>query len=518
MTNQKKIVPIKEIVIVGGGSAGWMTAAALTKVLQCNNYSITVVESDSVGTVSVGEATIPNIRSFNALLGIDEDDFLKHTQGTFKLGIEFINWKQPDHSYMHPFGAYGTSMGGIPFHHYWLKSQQLQKKDDILDYCLEGYAAKRNRFSRPLNYPNTPLSNINYAFHFDATLYAKYLRTFSENLGAKRIEGFVSEVKTNNETGYIESLHLKDGSIISGDLFIDCSGFKGILINDVMNSPFEDWSHWLPCNSAIAHASESLEDIKPYTQSTALDSGWQWQIPLQNRIGNGYVYSSEFLDKENAMQRLLSNMPTTPMGSPNFLKWINGKRAKPWVKNCVAIGLSAGFIEPLESTGLQLIQASIERLLSLFPNKAFQQTDIDSFNQYADIEIKQIRDFIILHYKLTERDDTPFWQYCKAMEIPDSLKEKIDLYKSNGRIFRNNNELFSEISWLSVLSGQGLVPEAYHPLVDNTSTENLQKQLSKVKEVVAQCSQKMPSHKNFILQHCSADKRLNSANQQADPD
>ncbi|PCJ50188.1 MAG: tryptophan halogenase [Gammaproteobacteria bacterium] len=504
MINQSEVEALKQIIIVGGGSAGWMTAAALTKVLGCNNYSITVIESDTIGTVSVGEATIPHIRAFNSLLEIDEDDFLKHTHGTFKLGIEFVNWKEMGHSYMHPFGAYGTNMHGVPFHHYWLKSQKIQPKDDLLDYCLEGYAAKKNLFSRPLNYPNTPLTSVNYAFHFDATLYAAYLRTYSEKLGASRIEGIVTQINTNNETGFIESLLLENGALINGDLFIDCTGFKGLLIDGVMESPFEDWSQWLPCNSAIAHASESLPDKKPYTISTAQKSGWQWQIPLQNRIGNGHVYSSDFLNQDDALTTLFSNLPSKPMGEPNFLKWTNGKRKKLWVKNCVAIGLSGGFIEPLESTGLQLIQASIERLLSLFPNKSFQQKDIDIFNENADIELKQIRDFIVLHYKLTTREDSPFWKYCKEMSIPDTLQSKIELYKTNGRVFRENNELFAELSWLSVLSGQGIIPQSYHPLVDNTSTENLHIQLSKMKEVVRLCSKKMPTHAEFITKHCSA--------------
>ena len=503
---------IKSIIIVGGGSAGWMTAAALSKVLGCQNYDIKVIESEAIGTVSVGEATIPQIRNFNSMLGLDENDFLKHTHGTFKLGIEFVDWKEKNHAYMHPFGPYGTNMNGVHFHHFWLKNSDrksykgiLQKEkyqDDLLEYCLEGYAAKLNKFSRPLNVPNTPLSTINYAFHFDANLYAKYLRRFAEERGVNRIEGRVDKVNTSEKNGFIESVQLQNGDSISGELFIDCTGFKGLLIEQTLHSGFDDWSHWLPCNSAVAQASESIDEIKPYTISRAHESGWQWQIPLQSRIGNGHVYSDAHLSQDEAISNLQNNMPSKPIGEPRHLKWCNGKRKSPWVKNCIAIGLSAGFLEPLESTGLQLIQASIDRLLSLFPNKYFHQADIDAFNRYAATEIEQIRDFIILHYKQTERTDSPFWKYCQNMEIPSSLQRKLDLYSSSGRIIRENSELFSEISWLSVLNGQGIVPKSYHPLVDNASAEQIDGQLNKMKDIVKQCAVNLPNHRDYILKNC----------------
>jgi len=503
---------IKTIVIVGGGSAGWMTAAALSKILGCQNYDIRLVESEAIGTVSVGEATIPQIRNFNAMLGLDENDFLKHTHGTFKLGIEFVNWKKMDHAYMHPFGPYGTNMNGVHFHHFWLKNnvrdsydgilQKEKYQDDLLEYCLEGYAAKLDKFSRPLNVPNTPLSTINYAFHFDATLYAKYLRAFAEKLGVKRIEGKVVKVNTRTENGFIESVQMQSGELISGELFIDCSGFRALLIEQTLASGFDDWSHWLPCNSAVAQASESFEEIKPYTISRAQQSGWQWQIPLQSRIGNGHVYSDAHLSQDEAISILHKNMPSTAIGEPRNLKWCNGKRKSPWIKNCVAIGLSAGFLEPLESTGLQLVQASIDRLLSLFPSTDFHQADIDAYNRYAEAEIEQIRDFIILHYKQTERTDSPFWRYCQNMDIPESLQRKLDLYSSSGRIIRESSELFSEISWLSVLNGQGVMPKTYHPLVDNATSEQINDQLSKMKGIVKQCAANLPSHKSYLFKNC----------------
>ncbi len=518
MNENKKI---KSIVILGGGSAGWMVASALSKIIGTNQFNITLVESESIGTVSVGEATIPQIRAFNEMIGIDENDFLKFTQGTFKQGIEFRNWRDKGHAYMHPFGPYGNNLGGVPFHHYWLKqqienspnnsSQSFSDKaytDDLLDYCYEGVAAKNNRFTRPVNVPNTPMYSVNYAFHFDATLYAKYLRQFSEKLGVKRIEGLVKDVKRNSDSGFIKSLEIKTSKeneqSISGDLFIDCSGFKGVLIENVMNSGFEDWRHWLPCDSAVAQASESINEIKPYTVSTAHQSGWQWEIPLQSRIGNGNVFSSRYMSKDDAVKHLHENIPSEKIGEPRFLHWVNGKRRKSWIKNCVAIGLSAGFLEPLESTGLQLIQASINRLLSLFPNKEFRQADIDAFNRFADTEIKQIRDFIILHYKVTNRTDSAFWNYCREMEIPDTLKEKIELYKANGRIFRDGYELFSDISWLSVLNGQGLKTNGYHAMADLMPSNELDSQLEKMKNVISECQKKTPTHRAYINKYCKS--------------
>ncbi len=495
---------IKNIVIAGGGSAGWMTAAALAKIIGTSGYSIKLIESEEIGTISVGEATIPNIRQFNAMIGIDENDFLKYTQGTFKLGIEFVDWRKKGHAYMHPFGPYGANMMGVPFHHFWLKNLQSGGEDDLLSYCLEGAAAKKNKFTRPLNIPNSPLASINYAFHFDATLYAKYLRVYSEALGVKRIEGKIEEVKQDSKNGFIQRLVLTDGTVIEGDLFIDCTGFRGLLIEQTLNTGFEDWGHWLPSNSAAAQASIVEGEMKPYTVSTAHQSGWQWQIPLQSRIGNGHVYSREHLSDDEAISNLQQNMPGEAQGEPRLLKWKNGRRKKAWNKNCIAIGLSAGFLEPLESTGLHLIQSAISRLLSLFPDKSFRQADIDAYNQFSNFDIEKVRDFIILHYKITERDDSPFWNYCRNMEIPESLQTKIALYRSHGRVFRDGNELFNELSWLSVLHGQGVEAEGYHPLVDNMPEQEMKMQLARMQQIIKQCLNQIPSHNEYIQRNCSA--------------
>ena len=500
-SNQSRI---KNIVIAGGGSAGWMTAAALSKIIGTSQYSIQLIESEAIGTVSVGEATIPNIRQFNAMIGIDENDFLKHTQATFKLGIEFVNWRKQDHAYMHPFGPYGVNMMGVPFHHYWLKQLQSGGADDLLSYCLEGSAAKLNKFTRPMNVKNSPLASINYAFHFDAILYAKYLRVFSERQGVRRIEGKIKKVELESENGFIKQLILEDGSIVEGDLFIDCTGFRALLIEQALKTGFEDWSHWLPCNTAVAQASIKDGEMKPYTVSTAQKCGWQWQIPLQSRVGNGHVFSREHLSEDEAIATLHKNMPGEKQGEPRLLKWTNGKRKKSWNKNCVAIGLSAGFLEPLESTGLHLIQSAISRLLSLFPDKSFRQADIDTFNKFTDFDIDRVRDFIILHYKVTEREDSPFWKSCRDMEIPEALQHKINLFQSQGRIFREGNELFNELSWLSVLQGQGVVAESYHPLVDNMPEKEQQIQLARMKQVIAESVQQIPGHKDYIKRNCPA--------------
>ncbi len=488
---------IKKITIVGGGTAGWMTAAALAKIIKTTNCAITLIESSDIGTVSVGEATIPQIREFNQMLGIDENDFLQATNGTFKLGIEFINWTKPNHSYMHPFGGYGINMEGIQFYQYWLKSLQHGENSDLLSYCLEGTAAKNDRFTRPLNIPNSPLSTMNYAFHFDATLYAQYLRKYSLTKGVERIDAKVTNVSLKKD-GFIDKLTLDNGEEHSADLYIDCSGFKGLLIEQAMHTGFEDWSHWLPCNRAVAQASEKAEILNPYTKATAQAVGWQWHIPLQSRTGNGYVYADSFISDDEAVAVLQKNMKTKAIGEPNFLRWTTGKRRRAWNKNCVAIGLSAGFVEPLESTGLHLIQSAILRLFSLFPDQGFHQADIDAYNAHTDFDITRIRDFIILHYKATQRDDSAFWNYCRNMEIPQTLADKMKLYQANGRIFRESTELFNEISWFSVLHGQGIKPDSYHPMVDHMPLDEMLGHMARMRGTINESLKRIPSHEEYI--------------------
>lgn len=501
--------PVKKIVILGGGSAGWMTAAALSTVLR-NQYSeIHLIESEAVGTVSVGEATIPQIALFNRILGLDENEFVRETQATFKLGIEFANWKQKGHSYMHPFGSFGTDMDAIQFHHFWLKMFKLGKVDDIESFSLASVAARQGRFMRPENRGNSPLSQIAYAFHFDATLYAKYLRKFSEAKGVRRTEGKVKDVLVRNSDGFIDALVLENGERIDGDLFIDCSGFRGLLIEQTLKTGFEDWGHWLPCNRAVAMPCLASGEVKPYTISTAQDAGWTWRIPLQHRIGNGYVYPSEFVSDDEAVSVLTAQMENKPLNEPNLLRWQTGMRKKMWNKNCVAIGLSGGFIEPLESTGLHLIQSAIAKLLGMFPNRGFDQVDIDTFNEQSRVEMERIRDFIILHYKVTERNDTEFWRYCQNMPIPDYLQNKMDLYASNGRIYRQDVELFNETSWLAVMHGQGIVPKGYHPLVDTLSEAEIAERLQHIKMVIDNSADVMPMQSDFIAKHCKAEALKN---------
>jgi tryptophan halogenase len=504
MTTNTANERIKKIVIVGGGTAGWMTAATLIKVLGKHYADIHLIESGEIGTVSVGEATIPQISLFNKILGIDEDDFIRKTQATFKLGIEFNHWKHQGHSYMHPFGQYGVDMDAIQFHHYWLKMFQQGKTGDIQDFSLEALAAKEGRFTRPQNRGNSPLSTIAYAFHFDATLYAKYLRDYAETRGVVRTDGKIVDVVLKPENGFIDAVILANGERIDGDLFIDCSGFKGLLIEGALNTGFEDWSHWLPCDRAVAMPCKATETNKPYTQSIAQSAGWIWRIPLQHRVGNGYVYPSKYVSDEQAVKCLLENMENDPLAEPNFLCWTTGVRKKGWNKNCVAIGLSAGFVEPLESTGLHLIQSAIAKLLGLFPNKGFNQVDIDTYNAQQKIELERIRDFIILHYKVTERDDSEFWRYCKNMDIPQYLQDKIALYQANGRIYRQDTELFNESSWLAVMHGQGIRPKGYHPLVDALTEHEIERRLQHIKDVIGQCVSIMPSQTEFINQYCRA--------------
>lgn len=501
---QKKI---NKIVIVGGGTAGWMTAATLAKVLGRDYCDICLVESDQIGTVSVGEATIPQIQLFNKILGIDENEFVKKTKGSFKLGIEFIDWTKDSGSYVHPFGDYGTTMNAIPFHHYWLKMYQQGKSPDLEEYSLAAVAARQGKFMRPKNMGNSPLSQINYAFHFDATLYADFLRKYSVERGVTRIEGKVEEVLLDESNGFIDSVLMASGEQIHADLFVDCTGFKALLIEGALKTGFTDWSDVLPCDTAVAMPCEAMQSevLYPYTQAKAQKAGWIWRIPLQHRVGNGYVYPSQYVSDEEAVSILTAQMEGEPIGKPNFLRWTTGVRNKGWNKNCIAIGLSAGFVEPLESTGLHLIQSSIAKLMSLFPHQGFSQVDIDSYNAQMTSELEYIRDFIVLHYKATDRDDSEFWRHCQSMKISDRLQTKIDSYQANGRIFRQDNELFTESSWLAVMHGQGVKAAGYHPLVDVLPEDELDRRLQHIHGVIQKSADTMPMQKDFIAKHCNAD-------------
>ena len=496
--------PIRSVVIVGGGTSGWMSAAALARMIEHAGVSVTLIESEEIGTVGVGEATIPSIRTFNGILGLDEDDFLRNTQGTFKLGIEFVDWYCRGSRYLHPFGTYGRDVQAIKFHHLWLKLRQLGEPGlgKLDDYNLCAVAAAHERFTRPSGGPDSVLASLKYAFHFDAGLYASYLRRYAEALGVTRIEGQVVHVNLRSDDGFISGVTLKDGRRVEGDLFLDCSGFRGLLIGKTLEVGFEDWSHWLPCDRAVAIPCERVAPLLPYTRSTADVAGWRWRIPLQHRTGNGYVYCSEFLSDDEAAARLMSQLDGATRATPRFLSFKAGSRRTFWVKNCVAIGLAAGFIEPLESTSIHLVQSGISRLMALFPSRAFAPAGIRLYNQDIAAQYERVRDFIILHYKATEREDTPFWRRCRDMSIPESLREKVELFRDSGRALPDAQDVFTDHSWITVMLGQGITPVSYDPLADSLPLPNVRGFLVHVRDVVAKAAAAMPAHADFIDQHC----------------
>lgn len=501
---------IRKVVILGGGTAGWISAAVLARVLGASGYAdITLIESESIGTIGVGEATIPAAKTFNTMLGIDENDFVRATRATFKLGIEFINWSTPGSRYFHPFGEYGHPILGIPFHHIWLRRRLEslhggEAPEDLERFNLQAFAGRMGRFTRPNGQPNSPLGAIAYAYHLDAILYAAYLRQYAEARGVRRIEGAVTHVEQHPQSGNVRHLQLEDGRTIAGDLFIDCSGFRGVLIEKTLDTGYEDWRHWLPCDSAIAAPTPSISPPTPFTRSTARDAGWQWRIPLQHRVGNGLVYCSQFLDRDAAHQAFLRNLEAPPGAEPRDLRFVTGRRRKFWNKNVVAIGLAAGFMEPLESTSIHLTQSGIARLLQLFPATGIDPLLVERYNAVTATEYEKIRDFLILHYKATERADAPFWNYVRTMPIPDSLAQRWQLYERTGRIFRDKDELFSESSWLAVFEGQGVKASGYDPVADTMAAQDVGKHLTQIAGVVASCAHSMPTHEAFIAAHCAA--------------
>lgn len=506
MRSTNSLAPaIKKIVIVGGGTAGWMAAATFARTLN-DSVSIHLIESDELGTVGVGEATIPQIQLFNSLLGLDENDFLRNTQGTIKLGIQFNNWGHKGDSYLHAFSGIGIDLGMLDFYHYWLRSQAEGGKSSLWDYSLNAAAAQQNCFEKMERVSNTRLPGINYAYHFDASLFAQYLRRYCAQSAVARTEGKITQVTLRSDDGFIESVTLENGDIISGDLFIDCSGFRGLLIEGALKTGYEDWSHWLPCNSAIAAPCAATEPLLPYTKATAHSAGWQWRIPLQHRTGNGHVFSSQFMSADEATHILLNNLDGELLAAPRQLHFTTGMRKKFWNKNCIALGLAAGFMEPLESTSIHLVQSALGKLIDLFPRNNFVQADTDEFNRQMSTEYQQIRDFIILHYHATERTDSDFWNHCRTMEVPENLTRKLNLFKNNGRLFRDNNELFTETGWLQVLIGQGITPNAYHPLADTLSADQLSDYLAHINTIVTKAAKLLPTHQSYIAKYCAAIK------------
>lgn len=488
---------VSKVVIVGGGTAGWMAAAALSKLLG-RNLDVCLVESDQIGTVGVGEATIPLLSAFHQLLGINEPDFMRATQATFKLGIQFENWGAVGDKYIHGFGIIGQDCWACPFHNFWVKSLKQGNKEALTEYSLHKHAAKAGKFRLDLD------KGLAYAYHLDATRYAQYLRQFSEAHGVKRIEGKVVDVATDAESGDIETLTLESGQRIDGDLFIDCSGFRALLIEQTLQTGYEDWTHWLPCDSAFAVQTQSVEAPIPYTRSIAREAGWQWRIPLQHRVGNGLVYCSQYLSDDEANQTLQDNVDGELMTEPRLIRFQTGRRVKQWNRNCVSLGLASGFLEPLESTSIHLVQSGIIRLMKLFPSAGIEQSEVDEYNHQSKLEFEYIRDFIILHYHVTQRDDTPFWNYCRTMDVPKTLSRRLELFQSNGRIFRENFELFFDGSWSQVMTGQRLLPDGYHPIVDMMTNDELRKFLQEIKVSHTRTVAGYPSHQEFLDEYCKA--------------
>ena len=497
---------IRDIVIVGGGTAGWIAAAAFARVLVPQGYNVTLIESDQIGTVGVGEATIPPIRDFHRMLGISEAEFIKQTQATFKLGIEFNDWSQPGERYFHPFGEYGRQLDSIAFHQYWLRARSVFDCGDISEYSLCSLAAYAGKFAPANSDPNSVLSSMGYAYHFDASRYAKFLRAYSEQRGVRRVEGKVINVLKSSDNGFIKGVELESSQKIEGDFFIDCTGFAALLIGKALQIDYQDWSDMLPADSAVAVQSENPSAaVKPYTQSFALSGGWRWRIPLQHRTGNGVVYSSRFMTDEKAVELLLDGLDGEPLTEPRKLRFTTGKRAQSWHKNCVAVGLSSGFLEPLESTSIHLIQTAVTRLLSLFPGREFAQPQIDEYNRQVNDELAYIRDFIILHYHLNNRDES-LWQYCRVMPIPDSLSQRLELYGNRGHVVEANYDLFKTTSWVAVMQGQGLSPDHYDPMADSKPENQLVGVMKELRSAYRMACEAMPGHEDFIAEHCPAEE------------
>jgi tryptophan halogenase len=484
-------------VIAGGGTAGWMTAAALSGTLgDC--IELTLVESDAIGTIGVGESTIPPMVLFNRLLGIGEAEFMAATQATFKLGIKFENWKDVGESYFHSFGTTGKDHWSAGFQHFWLHGLTQGINHSYDDYCLELKAALESKFA------HLPDDKMNYAYQLDSSLYAAFLRKRAERDGVTRIEGRIAEVELDGASGNIAALRLDGDRRIEGDLFVDCTGFRALLIEGALHAGFDDWTHYLPCDSAIAVQTASVRPPVPYTRAIAHDAGWQWRIPLQHRQGNGIVYCSRYLDKDAALERLLGSVEGQVLTQPNVIRYTTGARRKQWHRNCVAIGLSGGFMEPLESTSIHLIQRAVLRLIRMLPGGPVSERDIAEFNDQQLTDMDQIRDFLILHYKVTERRDSPFWRHCAALPMPDSLEQKIELFRETGRVFRKNEELFVENSWVQVMMGQGIMPQSYHPIATKLRADELDKFLSMLRDSVAKTVAGLPDQQTYIARYCAA--------------
>ncbi len=496
--------PLEKIIIVGGGSAGWMTAAALSDALG-SRCKITLIESEEIGTVGVGEATIPPIRHFNHRLGIDEATFIRETSGSYKLGIQFIDWTRLGHSYFHPFGQHGAEFDQVPFYHYWMREHLAGHTDGPIDDFSMGWAmARAGKFSHPLPDRRQIQSTFDYAYHFDANLYARFLRKYAEQRGVIRVEGRVVDVGLDPENGNIRQVRLDNGEVHAAEFFIDCSGFRGLLIEDALEAGYENWQHWLPCDRAVAAPTAKMGDMVPYTRSTAKAAGWQWNIPLQHRTGNGYVHCSNFIEEADAVTELTGSVAGEMLAEPRVLRFVTGRRRKFWKRNCVAIGLSAGFMEPLESTSLHLIQYGILRLLALFPDREMSPLLVQEYNSQTGAEYERIRDFLILHYKANERSDSELWRYCREMEIPDSLQYKIDHFRNYGLLVADERELFKNPSWIAVYLGQNIVPRRAPAITQMRDTVPVADRFAAISQAMDQAVNAMPTHQAFVEQHCAS--------------
>ncbi|WP_137754017.1 tryptophan halogenase family protein [Sphingopyxis sp. L1A2A] len=493
--NQDK--PIQRIVIAGGGTAGWMAAAAIARTLG-RTVDLTLVESEVIGTIGVGESTIPPLVNFNRLLGINEADFMRATQATFKLGILFDDWKDVGSRYFHSFGLTGKDHWSAGFQHFWLYGRTKGHDQPYDDYCMELVAALEGKFA------HLPGDRMNYAYQLDSGLYARFLRQMAEGDGTKRVEGKIARVELNSESGDIAALVLDGERRIEGDLFLDCTGFRALLIEGALHAGFDDWTHWLPCDAAIALQTPNVRPPVPYTRAMAHDAGWQWRIPLQHRTGNGIVYCSRYLDRDAALDRLLGNVEGEVLTEPNFLRFAAGARRQQWHRNCIAVGLSGGFMEPLESTSIHLIQRSVLRFIRLLPHGRVSARDIAEYNDQQMQDMEQIRDFLVLHYKATDRRDSAFWRQCAAMPIPDTLEQKIELFRETGRVFRRNEELFAENSWVQVMMGQGIAPQSHHPIAEKLRDDELERLLETIRAEVQQTVAKLPAHGDYVARYCGA--------------
>jgi tryptophan halogenase len=502
---------VNKLVIVGGGTAGWITAAAFARLLG-GRLQIELVESEAIGTVGVGEATIPQIIRLNAILGLDEHAFLRATSGTFKLGIEFVDWGRKGSRYLHTFGDTGMNLGNVAFHHYWRRSAgDTPDPKGLWDYSLHQMAADQARFGKLDRVGNTAMTGLAYAYHFDASRYALFLREYAEGRGVVRTEGIVESVQRDGESGDITAITLTGGKQVAGDFFIDCTGFRALLLGETLGVGYQDWSKWLPCDRALAVPSERLPTLVPYTRATAKDAGWQWRIPLQHRTGNGHVYSSGFTSDEAAADTLLAGLDTRALGDPRPIRFTTGRREAFWAHNCAAIGLSSGFLEPLESTSIHLIQSHVSRLIQLFPGGGDAAVEREEYNRRCAAEFAQIRDFLILHYHRTDREDSEFWRYCKHMDVPESLTHKMALFAASGRVGRDVDDLFRDASWVQVMLGQGITPAGYDPMADLVSPAQLAEFLANLRTITARAVASLPTHEEYLARHCPVDERLLAA-------